>query len=121
MFYGLPAVTPAHSLCIPERSSAFRPTSGAPYDSCCTRNPPDHYSHGPDHQGRDRNILGTRRITFAVFTVTSPHPMSLSIVYWYVFLFPLSFLGPYSYPDRLVTHTLPYLAPCDVLSSISDP
>src|ERR1700710_1131612 len=121
MFYGPPAVTPVHSLCIPEQSSAFRPTSSAPYDVRRTRSPSDHYSRGPDYHTKVRNILGTRRITFAVFPVTSPHPMSLSIVYWCVFPFPLSFLGPYSYPDRLVTHTLLYLAPCDVLSSISDP
>src|SRR6195952_236082 len=121
MFYGLPAVTPVHSLCIPEQSSAFRPTSGAPYDVRRTRNPPDHYSRGPDHRSRVRNMSGTRRIAFAPLPVNSPRPMSLSIVCWCVFPFPLSFPSPYSYPDRLVTHTLLYLAPCDVLLSISDP
>src|ERR1700710_495008 len=117
MFYGLPA----HSLRVPEQSSAFHPTSGAPYDSRCTRNPPDHYSRGPDYHARVRNMLGTRRIAFAPLPVNSPHPMSSFLVCWCVFPFPLSFLSLYSYPDRLVTHTLLYLAPCDVLSSISDP
>ena len=95
--------------------------SDIPYDSRCTRSPLDHYSCGLDHHPRVGNILKTHRTVFASFPVVNPHPMSLSLVYWCVFPFPLSFPSPYSYPDRLVTHTYIYLTPCDILSSISDP
>jgi hypothetical protein len=93
-----------HSL---EQFPSFPPLSGRPYHLHRTRSPSDHYSCGPDHHTTLGNILGTCRIAFAVFPVNGPHPMSLFLVSWCVFPFPLSLPSPYSHPDRFMALTTP--------------
>jgi hypothetical protein len=64
---------------------------------------------GPSCNTREhvRNPSHCIRIAFAVFPVNGPHPMSLFLVSWCVFPFPLSLPSPYSHPDRFMALTTP--------------
>jgi hypothetical protein len=107
MFYEHHAITSKCSLHIPEQFPSFPPLSGRPYHLHHTQNPSDHYSCGLDHHSTVGNMLGTCRITFAIITVNYPRPMSLFLVSWCVFPFPLSLSSPYSYPDWFMALTTP--------------
>jgi hypothetical protein len=96
-----------HSLHSPEQFPSFPPLSERPYHLHCTQSQSDHYSRSPDHLATLGNMLGTCHTTFAVLTVNHPHPMSLSLVSWCVFPFPLSLSSPYSRPDRFMALTTP--------------